>query len=91
VAPENVEVERMMGTLRKLFGAACVFALGSVASFYFGSRLSAAAPPPPPADALGRHFSGDPGDGWMLFGLFLLVVALAVAGAGAMLWRQERQ
>ena len=81
----------MTGTLRKLFGAAGVFAVGAVASFYFGARLAAEAPPPLPANALAHQFSGDPGDGWMLFGLFLLVVAVAVAGAGAMLWRQEKQ
>lgn len=80
----------MDGTLRKLFWAAMFFALGSLASFYVGSRHAAEATPPSPDNALARQFSGDPGDGWMLFGGFLLMVALAVAFAGAKLWTQER-
>ncbi len=80
----------MDGTVRKLFGAALLLALLSAGSWYAGSRVAADAPPPQQQlDALGRQFAADPGDGWMLFGGFLLVVAVAVACAGAMLWAQE--
>lgn len=81
----------MMVTLRKLFVAALFFALGSLASFYVGTRPAAEAPPPTPDNILARQFAGAPGDGWMLLGGFLLIVALAVAGAGVMLWSQERK
>ena len=81
----------MKGTLRKLFGAALFFALGSLASFYNGSRQAVLAPSALPEDLLKRQFSGDPGDGWLLFGGLLLLVALAVAGAGVMLWTQEQK
>jgi hypothetical protein len=80
----------MDGTIRKLFGAAVVLALLSAASWYAGSRVAADAPPPAQQlNALSSQFAADPGDGWMLFGGFLLVVAVAVACAGAMLWAQE--
>jgi len=79
----------MIGTVRKLFGAALLLALFSAASWYAGSQLAPGAAPAQPQDALSRQFAADPGDGWMLFGGFLLIVAVAVACAGAMLWAQE--
>ncbi len=78
----------MMGTIRKLFGAAVLLALFSAASWYTASRV-APAPTTQPQNELSRQFSADPGDGWMLFGGVLLIVAVAVACAGAMLWAQE--
>lgn len=80
----------MDGTVRRLFGAAVLLALISAGSWYAGSHVAADAPPPQPQlNALGSQFAADPGDGWMLFGGFLLVIAVAVASAGAMLWAQE--
>ena len=79
----------MDGTIRKLFGAAVVLALLSAGSWYAGSRMAASAPPAQQLNDLSRQFAADPGDGWILFGGFLLVVAVAVACAGAMLWAQE--
>ena len=80
----------MDGTIRKLFGAAVVLALLSAGSWYAGSRVAADAPPPAQQiNALGSQFAADPGDGWMLFGGFLLIVAVAFACAAAMLWAQE--
>jgi hypothetical protein len=78
----------MMGTIRKLFGAAVLLALFSAASWYTGSQM-APAPAPQTENELSRQFAADPGDGWMLFGGFLLIVAVAFACAGAMLWAQE--
>lgn len=79
----------MDGTVRKLFGAAGVLALLSAASWYAGSRAASDAPPAQQLNALSRQFAADPGDGWVLFGGFLIIVAVAVACAGAMLWAQE--
>ncbi len=79
----------MDGTVRKLFGAAVLLALFSAGSWYAGSQTATGAAPPSPQNALSRQFAADPGDGWMLFGGFLLIVAVAVACAGAMLWAQE--
>jgi hypothetical protein len=79
----------MDGTVRRLFGAAVTLALFSAASWYAGSRMATPGPAPSPENALGRQFATDPGDGWMLFGGFLLIVAVAVACAGAMLWAHE--
>ncbi len=40
---------------------------------------------------LAAQFAGDPGDGWMLAGGFLMLVALALASAAMMLWTRERE
>jgi len=79
----------MDGTIRKLFGAAGTMSVFAAASWYAGSRVAADAPPAPQLNELGRQFASDPGDGWMLLGGFLLIIAVAVACAGAMLWAQE--
>ncbi len=80
----------MYRTVKRLFAASAFLTLCSVTSFYVGSRVAAAAPPRD-ADPLAQHFSADPGDGWMLAGVFLMVVALAFASAAAMLWTRERE
>ncbi len=79
----------MRGTIGKLFAAAVLLVAFSVACLYVGNQ-HAAAQTPPPENALERQFASDPGDGWMLLGGFLMIVALAIASAGGMLWAQER-
>ena len=79
----------MRGTIKKLLGASVFLLLCSLSSLYVGSQKAAAAPPP--ADILAQQFGTDPGDGWLLAGGFLLLLALAFAFACAMLWVQERE
>ena len=81
----------MRGTIRRLLGSSVFLALCSAACLYFGSQKAAGAPPSNPANELARQFGGDPGDGWMLAGGLLTVVALAFASAAAMLWFRERE
>ncbi|HEX7174052.1 MAG TPA: hypothetical protein VF240_02040 [Pyrinomonadaceae bacterium] len=80
----------MYGAIKKLFVAACAFAAGSLACFYAGAQRAAGVAPALNPDDLSRQFTTDPGEGLVLAGGFLLVVALALASAGLMLWRQER-
>ena len=80
----------MIGTIRKIFGAAVLLVLFSAASWYVGHQATATATTQP-QNPLGQQFATNPGDGWMLFGGFLMIVAVAVACAGAMLWTQERK
>jgi len=83
----------MRGTIRKLFGASLAFAIVALTVSYFGYRQSQAHPRQSgtAANELAQQFAGNPGDGWMLAGGFLMLVALAVAFAAAMLWAQERK
>ena len=81
----------MYRTIHRLFAAAAFLTLCSITSFYSGSRAAASAAPPPASNPLAAQFGGDPGDGWMLAGGLLMVVAMALASAGAMLWFRERQ
>ena len=80
----------MRESIRKLFGASLVFVLLALSTSYFGYRQGAAHRPAAES-ALARQFAADPGDGWMLAGGFLMLIALAIACAGAMLWVQERK
>jgi hypothetical protein len=80
----------MRETIKRLFGASVLLLICSLSSLYVGA-VEAAAAPPAPADLLSRQFGADPGDGWLLAGGFLLLLALAFAFAGAMLWAQERE
>jgi len=77
----------MRGTIRNIFVTSVLLLLCSLSSLYVGSQKSAAAPPA--ADILAQQLGADPGDGWLLAGGFLLLLALAFAFAGAMLWAQE--
>jgi hypothetical protein len=79
----------MRGTISKLFAAAVLFVAFSVTCFYVGSR-QAAAHGPQPDNPLAQQFAADPGDGWMLTGGFLMIVALAIASAGGMIWAREK-
>ena len=81
----------MYRTIKRLFGASAFLTLCSIASLYVGSRVAAAAGPSQAANPLAAQFGGDPGDGWMLAGVLLMVVAVAVASAAAMLWMRERE
>jgi len=82
----------MYRTIKRLFAASAFLTLCSITSLYFGSRVSAAAvPAAQAANPLAAQFGGDPGDGWMLAGGFLMLVALAVASAALMLWMRERE
>ena len=81
----------MRGTTGKLLAASALLASLVLASCYIGSRYAVATQVPAPANALGAQFAADPGDGWMLFGGFLMLVALSLALAGAMLWGRERK
>ncbi len=79
----------MYRTIKRLFAASALLTLCSIASLYAGSRAAAAAPAQH-TNPLAAQFGGDPGDGWMLAGGFLMLVALALASAGLMLWTRER-
>jgi di/tricarboxylate transporter len=81
----------MRGTIKRLFGSSVFLILCSTACLYFGSQKAASAPPSNPANVLAQQFGGDPGDGWMLAGGLLTLVALAFASAAAMLWFRERE
>jgi hypothetical protein len=84
----------MRGTIVKLFATAVLLVAFSATCLYVGNRKAsaAAASPRPENNPLAQQFASDPGDGWMLAGGFLLIVALAMTGAGGMLWmREERQ
>lgn len=81
----------MRGTINKLFAAASLLVAFSVTCLYVGDRRAATAPPTLHDNPLTQQFGGDPGDGWMLLGGFLLIVALAIASAGGMLWAREKQ
>jgi len=81
----------MRGTIRRLFGSSLFLIICSTASLYVGSRKAAGSPASQAANELARQFGGDPGDGWMLAGGFLMLVALAFASAGVMLWFRERE
>jgi hypothetical protein len=80
----------MYRTIKRLFAASAFLTLCSIASLYAGSRAATAAAPVKVANPLAAQFGGDAGDGWMLAGGFLMLVALAFASAGLMLWTRER-
>ena len=79
----------MNRTIKRLFGSSLFLALCSATNLYVGSRM-AEAQTTQPANILAQQLGSDPGDGWMLAGVFLMIVALAVAFAGAMMWVRER-
>ena len=79
----------MRGTISKLFAAAVLLVAVSVTCLYVGNQR-AAAHAPQPDNPFTQQFAAEPGDGWMLAGVFLLVVALAISGAGGMMWARER-
>jgi hypothetical protein len=79
----------MFRTIKRLFAASAFLTLCSITSLYVGSRAAAA--PAQAVNPLAAQFGGDPGDGWMLAGGFLMLVAVACASAGLMLWTRERQ
>ena len=79
----------MYRTIKRLLAASAFLTLCSVTSLYVGSQRAAAAPPA--ADIIAQQFGADPGDGWMLAGGFLLLVALAFASAALMLWLREHE
>ena len=81
----------MYRTIKRLFAASAFLTLCSIASLYVGSRAAEASAPTRAANPLAAQFGGDPGDGWMLAGGFLMLVALAFASAALMLWMRERE
>jgi ABC-type Na+ efflux pump permease subunit len=81
----------MRGTIKRLFGSSLFLLVCSAACLYAGSVKAAGASAANDLNPLARQFGGDPGDGWMLAGGLLVVVALAFASAGAMLWFRERE
>ena len=81
----------MYRTIKRLFAASAFLTLCSITSFYFGSRAATAAGPSQVANPLAAQLGGDPGDGWMLAGGFLMVVSIAMTSAAAMLWFRERR
>lgn len=81
----------MRGTIKRLLGSSVFLVLCSAASLYVGSQRAASAQPAQAANELARQFGGDPGDGFMLAGGMLMLVALAFASAAAMLWFRERE
>ena len=80
----------MFRTIKRLFAASAFLTLCSITCLYAGSRAAAGAAPSQSTNPLAAQFGGDPGDGWMLAGGFLMLVALAFASAAAMLWTRER-
>lgn len=82
---------KMLRTIKRLFAASALLTLCSIASLYAGSRAATAAQPAQVANPLAAQFGGDPGDGWMLAGGFLMLLAVAVASAALMLWMRERE
>jgi hypothetical protein len=81
----------MRETIRRLFGSSVFLVLCSAACLYLGSQRAASAPPSQAANELARQLGGDPGDGFMLAGGLLMLVAFAFASAAAMLWFRERE
>ena len=81
----------MIKTIKKLFAASAFLTVCSISNFYVGSRVAETSVPAQVANPLAAQFGGDPGDGWMLAGVFLMLVAVAFASAGLMLWTRERQ
>jgi hypothetical protein len=79
----------MSSTIKRLLAASAFLTLCSISSLYLGS-LAASSAPPQAANPLAR-LGADPGDGWLLAGGFLMIIALAVASAALMLWMRERQ
>lgn len=81
----------MRGTISKLFVACAALVLLSLGSWYAASRQQPAGPQLTDRNVFAEQFGGEPGDGWRLAGVGLLIVAGAVACAGGMLWWRERQ
>ncbi|HEX8352228.1 MAG TPA: hypothetical protein VF611_05000 [Pyrinomonadaceae bacterium] len=81
----------MYRTIKSLFAASAFLTLCSIASLYAGSRAAASSAPVQAHNPIAAQLGGDPGDGWVLAGGFLMVVALALASAAAMLWMRERE
>lgn len=82
----------MRGTIRRLLGSSLFLLICSAACLYAGSLKGASAQAARQAvNPLAQQFGADPGDGWLLAGGFLMLVALAFASAGAMLWARERE
>ena len=81
----------MYRTIKKLFAASAFLTLCSITSLYVGSRVASAAAPAQAVNPLAAQFGGDPGDGWMLAGGLLMVVAIALTSAAAMLWFREKR
>ena len=81
----------MYRTIKRIFAASAFLTVCSITSLYVGSRVAAPAAAAQATNPLAAQFGGDPGDGWMLAGGFLMLVALALAFAGLMLWTRERQ
>ena len=79
----------MSSTIKRLMAASAFLTLCSISSLYLGS-LAAASAPPQSANPLAQH-GADPGDGWLLAGGFLMIVALATASAAFMLWVRGRE
>lgn len=80
----------MSGTIKRLFASSLFLALCSITGLYVGSQ-QVAAQTTKPVNILAQQLGSDPGDGWMLAGGFLMILSLAVAFAGVMLWMQERK
>lgn len=80
----------MNRTIKRLFGASLFLALCSVANLYVGSQ-QVAAQTTEPVNILAQQLGSDPGDGLVLAGGFLMLIALSVAFAGVMLWMRERK
>jgi hypothetical protein len=67
----------MRETIRRLFGSSIFLVLCSAACLYLGSQRAASATSSQAANELARQFGGDPGDGFMLAGGMLMLVARA--------------
>ena len=81
----------MRGTIKRLLGSSVFLVLCSATCLYAGSQRAASATPAQAANELARQFGGDPGDGFMLAGGMLMLVALAFASAATLLWFRERE
>jgi hypothetical protein len=79
----------MSSTIKRLCAASAFLTLCSISSLYLGS-LAASSAPQQTANPLAR-LGADPGDGWLLAGSFLMILALAIASAALMLWMRGRE
>jgi hypothetical protein len=82
----------MHATIKKLFGLSVSLVCLAAASFLLGTRAASEADlAAQAANPFAGQFAAEPGDGWMLFGGFLMLVAVGLTAAGVMLWTQERR
>ncbi len=79
----------MNGTIKRLLGSSLFLALCSITALYVGSRQARRANVATPQTYSPNNSAQTPADGLVLAGGFFMILAFAVAFAGAMLWMRE--